>query len=216
MFLHPQHHGAFTDGSYLLSNAAGATDGAGDEEGRVAHMFGFLIGTLSLFGLIKVARGGGRWGRGGGWGRGRSGGRRTWMLRRLFQHLDTTSGQEKVIDFVADDVERAGRALADEGHRARTEYARAMQGATFDTETVHASFERQKLALDDLQKALLAGMQKVHEVLEPDQRRAVGELIEYGPRAAAWGGRHGRHGRDRYDRRDNRDAGGPQGAPVNV
>lgn len=176
-------------------------------------MFGFLIGTLSLFGLIKVVRGGGRWGRygGGRWGRG--GGRRTWMLRRLFQHLDTTSGQEKVIDFVADDVERAGRAMADEARRARTEYARAMQGPSFDTETVHASFERQKLALEDLQKALLAGMQKAHEVLEPDQRRAVSELIEYGPRAAAWGGRPGRYGRDR---RDNRDAGGPQGAPVNV
>ena len=51
-------------------------------------MFGFLIGTLSLIGLIKVIRNGRGWG-GHGF---RGGGAKRWMLRRLFQRLDTTPG----------------------------------------------------------------------------------------------------------------------------
>ena len=64
-------------------------------------MFGFFIGTLSLIGLIGVWKSGWHGGHGRGFG-----GPRRWMTRRLFEYLDTTPGQEKVLAQVMDEVEK--------------------------------------------------------------------------------------------------------------
>jgi Spy/CpxP family protein refolding chaperone len=153
-------------------------------------MFGFLVGTLSLFGLIRVAR----WGRHGrgGW---RGGGPRRWMMRRLFERLDTTPGQEKVVIEAVDSTQRAAWQAREELFRARGEYARALRGETFDGEAVNAAFEKQQAAVDEVKKALKQGMQSVHEALNPQQRAELADLSEYGPGRMYGGGWHGRHGR---------------------
>lgn len=150
-------------------------------------MFGFLIGTLSLIGLIKVAR----WGR---YGRHGSGPRR-WMLRRLFQHLDTTPGQEKVIAQAVDDAERKMWATREELFKSRGAFAKAMRGEHFEATAVDAAFDTQQAAFDDLKKSIREGMAAIHEALTPDQRARLGDLIEFGPGRMHGGcGGHFHHG----------------------
>ncbi len=146
-------------------------------------MFGFIIGTLSLIGLVKVWR----WGRHGHgpWGA------RRWMLRRLFQHLDTTPGQEKVISGVVDDVQRKAQAARDAMFGARGDFAKAMRGERFDGAAVDESFEKQQAALDELKKAVKEGLGAVHEALNPEQRARLAELAEHGPGRLHGCGDHG-------------------------
>src|SRR5215475_12529685 len=78
------------------------------EEGE-GKMFGFIIGTVCLIALLKVLRRGYGYGWSHGCGpcgagydgshHGRFGGGfgRRWMLRWLFERLETTPGQERVI-----------------------------------------------------------------------------------------------------------------------
>lgn len=141
-------------------------------------MFGFIVGTLCLIGLIKVARGHYGWGH--GHGRGRHGGMRRWMLRGLYQRLDTTPGQEKVIAEVFDDLEREAMALKDEARRSRADLAWAMRAEAFDDGPLKDSFAKQKASVDKLQEAVVAGARKIHEVLTPEQRGLASELIEKG------------------------------------
>jgi Spy/CpxP family protein refolding chaperone len=152
-------------------------------------MFGFLIGTLSLIGLIKLSRFG-RYGHG-------AGGPRRWMLRRLYQRLDTTPGQEKVIAEVLDDVERKGQAVREQFVTSRGGFARAMRGEHFDNAAVGEAFDAQQASLEELKKATREGMSRVHEALNPDQRKVLGDLLEHGPGALHGCGGHGHFGHHR-------------------
>jgi len=142
-------------------------------------MFGLLVGTLSLIGLVKVLRHGPH---GYGHSGRRGGGPRRWMLRRLFQRLDTTHGQEKVIDEVTAEVETKFWAAREQMVNARTTYARAVRGEHFDSAAVGEAFDAQQASLEEVKKVLREGLAKVHEALEPEQRKLLGDLIEYGPR----------------------------------
>ena len=167
-------------------------------------MFGFLIGTLSLIGLIKLSRWQ-RYGYGyggyGGYG-GRRGGPRSWMLRRLFQRLDTTPGQEKVILEAFETLREKGQAFRENVVGSRTDFAKAVSGEHFDAETVRDTFAKHEVAFDTLKQSLIEQLQKVHEALNPEQRKQVAQLIENGPRAfhggygmgGGCGHRMGRHG----------------------
>lgn len=151
-------------------------------------MFGFIIGTLSLIGFIKVLR----WGRGG---YGRFGGPRNWMLRRLFQQLDTTPGQEKVIANAVENAQRVMWQTRSQFFNSRSSFAAAMRGETFDSTSVNAAFDAQQASLDEVKKALKEGMQAVHEALNPEQRARLADLVEFGPGRFGGGGcGHGRFG----------------------
>lgn len=162
-------------------------------------MFGFLVGTICLVALVKVVRGGGHWGH-------HAGGRRRWMLRYAFERLGTTPGQERVIEEVVDEVERKGRAVREEISKLRADIARSMRGENFDTATAREAMDRQQTLIDELRNAAIAGMQKIHEALDPEQRKRVGDLLEFGPGRYAGGcgggffGRHhhGGYGGGRY------------------
>jgi Spy/CpxP family protein refolding chaperone len=172
-------------------------------------MFGFIVGTLSLIGLIKVAR----WGRHGRFGHGRGGGRwGGWMFRRLFERLDTTPGQEKVILEAADEARRVMWQAREEMFRAKSEYAKAMRGEQFDNEAVNAAFEKQQATLEDLKKTLKEKLQSIHEALNPQQRAALADLIEFGPRHLH-GGHCGGAGRFSHGPFGHR---GPVGGPSTV
>ncbi len=155
-------------------------------------MFGILIGTLSLIGFVKVWRGG-RHGFGGG--------RRRWMFRRLFQHLDTTPGQEKVIASAAETVERAAWQARDQVFNSRADFAKAMRGEQFDSAAVNERFEAQQLSLDEMKKALREGFQSVHEALSPEQRNRLADLIEFGPARMHGCGGRGRFGHHNHSYR---------------
>ena len=151
-------------------------------------MFGFIVGTVCLIGLIKVARGGG-WQR--RWNGGLGHGRHSWFLRRLFQRLETTPGQERVIFTAVEGVQRAAFALKDEALRSRVDLAKALRSEQFDSASVREVFSRHEASVQNVEKTLLEGMQSVHEALSPEQRAELADLIEFGPRHGYGHGRGG-------------------------
>jgi Spy/CpxP family protein refolding chaperone len=195
-------------------------DGANPGAGRSVEdvMFGFVIGTLSLVGLLRLMRGGGWRGGYGRWGGGRwGGGPRRWMQRRLFELLDTTPGQEKVLDEVLDEVEKKAWAARDQFRGARGAYARAVRGEHFDGAAVSEAFDAQQVAVEELKKTLREGLAKVHEALRPEQRARLADLIEHGPRGMYGHGCHGHMGhRDHFHGWREARGGGPQGPAVQV
>jgi hypothetical protein len=161
-------------------------------------MFGFLVGTVCLIALVKVVRGRGLWGH-------HAGGRRRWAMRYVFEKLGTTPGQERVIEEVADDLERKGRAMKEELSKLRADFAKSMRGEAFDTAQAREAMDRQQTLIDELRSAAIAGMQKIHEALDSEQRKRVGDLLEFGPSRFGYGGCGGgrfggHHGGDRYGR----------------
>jgi Spy/CpxP family protein refolding chaperone len=168
-------------------------------------MFGFIVGTLSLIGFIKVLR----WGRGyGGYG-----GPRRWMLRRLFQHLDTTPGQEKVISEAVDNAQRVMWQTRSQFFNSRSAFAGAMRGEAFDSAAVNAAFDAQQASLDEVKKAMREGMQAIHEALTPEQRTRLADLVEFGPARMHGGG----CGRARFGGHGFRHAaGGPDSSTVSL
>ncbi len=145
-------------------------------------MFGFLIGTLSLIGFIKVWKGGRRW----------QGGRRRWALRRLYQHLDTTPGQEKVIEGAVDEVERVTRRARGAFVTSGADFAQAFRGEHFDGAKLDERFTAQQTAIDEVKRAVREALQATHEALTPQQRARAADLMEFGPGALHGCGRSGR------------------------
>lgn len=171
-------------------------------------MCGFLLGTACLIGLlVTLARGrggcGGPWGRRGfGWGgggcgyagrssweagdhhhdhhrRGWSGSR--WFLRGLFERLDTTPGQEKVIIAAIDEMRDAGENLRGEIRKTREDVAKAARSPSFDETVMGEAFARHDQALESMRKAAVGAMAKIHAVLDEQQREKLADIIESGP-----------------------------------
>jgi hypothetical protein len=157
-------------------------------------MFGFFIGTVCLIGLIKLARRGryhGHWGHGvhGHGHHGHHGGRGGWgprmMLRRLFERLDTTPGQEKVIVEAIDNFKREAGSARSEVFGARGEVASALRQDAFDEVLLGAALTRIDNTVDTLRKAALDAFGKVHAALDEKQRGILADIVEAGPRGFA-------------------------------
>ncbi len=161
-------------------------------------MFGFVVGALCLVGLLKVARHGGHW-HGGGFGRGSRGGRfgrGRWMLRWLFERLETTPGQEKVILESVDQVREAAFKARGSFRDFGPDVARALRGEKLDHEQLKQAFTRQDTELEEIRRTLLVSLEKIHEALDENQRKELAELIErapmFGGGGYGWRG-HGHH-----------------------
>lgn len=192
-------------------------------------MIGFLVGTACLIGLIKVVRagrhgygggcghgwhgghghghghghgehrgGGGGWG--GGWREGFRGGARNFWLRGLFERLDTTPGQEKVIKQAAEEMFEATRSGRGELEQSRKDVANALRSGIVDETAMGELFARHDEKLREVRKAFVGAFAKVSEALDEDQRKQLADMLERG------GGLGGRMGGGPY--RD-RSGGGP-------
>lgn len=156
-------------------------------------MFGFLIGSACLVGLIAVLKKGHRGcGRGfhGEWhGRHERHGHRGWhgsgrrgWLRWLSTKLDATPGQEKEIAAAIDELIAKFRELRREGKASRDDVARILRNESFDETAMGELFSRHDDALRELQKAFAGALGRIHAALEPDQRAKLAEMIESGTR----------------------------------
>ncbi len=149
-------------------------------------MFGFLIGALSLYGLVKVLRHGrcGHRGFRGGRHRGRHGGPGN-KLRFLFERLDTSPGQEKAIRQavrdVMDEFQNFGGSFGEAKGAARD----VLTSEVFDEGPIDALFEDQDARLARLRVSLKEGLRTVHESLDDEQRSELGRLLR------RFGGRFG-------------------------
>ncbi len=153
-------------------------------------MFGFLFGTASLIGLIAVLRGGHH-----GWRGHRHFGQRR-MLHWLFQRLDTTHGQEKVIATAVEDLNQSWYGLRDELRLTREELARAMRSSQFDHQAVEGVWARHDKLINTLRERLTINLAKIHEALDPRQRELFADLLQSGPRMhhGGWRSRRCGHG----------------------
>jgi hypothetical protein len=167
-------------------------------------MFGFVIGFLCLFGLIKVLRygragacGGGRWGMHGGWGHhghhghgggwGRHGGWREggggggdFWLRGLYQKLDATPGQEKVIRAAVDQIKEAVKGARGELETSRRDVAKAVRTGAVDEVQLGELFARHDEKLREVRLAFVGALAKVNEALDEDQRKRLADMLEGG------------------------------------
>jgi Spy/CpxP family protein refolding chaperone len=146
-------------------------------------MFGIFIGTACLIGLAVVLRrgrygyecgpGGGQWGRRGGrFGFGRRG------LYRIFQKLETTPGQEKVILSAISDLKEHARDARAGMRGTVNEVAEALRGEDFDDDAFAAIFEPHLSRIENLRSEFARTVHKIHEVLAPEQRDRLADFIE--------------------------------------
>jgi Spy/CpxP family protein refolding chaperone len=153
-------------------------------------MFGFFVGTLCAIGFVAVLRrrswgGYGRWGHHHrhGWGHhgpGRWGG---FGLYGLFHRLDTSPGQEKAIRAAVEELRESLSAFTPELRASRSEVANALRGEVFDARALEGALDGHMVELRSLGSAVATTMAKVHEALDPDQRRRLARMIESGPHA---------------------------------
>ncbi len=192
-------------------------------------MFGFLIGTLSLIGLVKVLRAGsprmcgshwrghhgGHWnhqgwgrhgGHGGHWGRdgghdddrrvvtkavevGREGGPFGLIpLRFLFEALDTTVGQEKVIKAAYKEVRDAMGHVEGEAEETRAQIANAIRRGTVDETDLGELYARHDEKLRTIRTAFFGALAKVTDALDEDQRKKLADMLDRSERGAHRGG----------------------------
>jgi hypothetical protein len=139
-------------------------------------MFGFLIGTASLVGLVWVLSHGRYW---HGYGHAHGCYRRgPHHLYGVLARLDTTPGQEKVIrsaveDFV-DSLRERGRLL----RQSAEDIGRAVRGEQLDEALLGDVFARHDRLLAELRRDAVAALGRVHETLDEGQRRKLARLME--------------------------------------
>ncbi len=95
--------------------------------------------------------------------------------------LSATPGQEKVIAAAADEVFEAGRAAHEAMRGTKKDVAEVFVGPAFDESLLGDVFSRQDDAIRNLRLAVTGALGKVHEVLEPEQRARLAELLARGP-----------------------------------
>jgi Spy/CpxP family protein refolding chaperone len=157
---------------------------------------GFLIGTLCLFGLVRVLTrrrwyggfhhyGGHGYGYGGGpygWGHGgppwRGHGRG--FLWSVLGRLDATPSQEKAILGALDELKDTARELRGTVRETRGDVARTVRGPEFDESAFQAASTRIDEATHKMRSAVAATLGKIHGVLDDRQRKILGEMIDSG------------------------------------
>lgn len=172
-------------------------------------MIGFLIGTVCLIGLVKVLRWG-RWHRhgygygyghghghgcgghgrhgwhgrgrgfGGGWGRGA-------FLRGMFERLETTPGQEKVILQAAEDLQAAFQKLRPAA-KGMEDLAAALRAESFDEGSAAKFSVEAEEMFGSVRTAVLDALRKVHEVLDARQRGMLADFLERRFQGRGFGG----------------------------
>jgi hypothetical protein len=151
-------------------------------------MLGFVAGAVGVVLVMRWVRwrrwqrhaGHGGW-HGRGWDEAPSPG--AWRRRRLsglFRRMDATPAQERVLLEAVEQVEGALEAAAREARGWGADLARAVQGEQLDAQPLRERFARQDVAREELRRTLLGALARVHEALQPDQRRVLARALDWG------------------------------------
>lgn len=157
-------------------------------------MFGIVVGTVCLVGLIGLAKGSRRGchGRGfdrrseggsrGGRGRRRSG-RMTRAVGEMFKRkLDLDEDQEDIVDLAFKDLHAALKDFGEVMKDSRGDVVDAFRGEVVDDGGLEAVFARQDEEVSRARRQLVSAFKQVHAVLEPDQREAAAEWLASQPK----------------------------------
>lgn len=116
----------------------------------------------------------------GGYPRGYREGAGRWILRPLFERLDATPGQERVIITAFEALKAQRESVRDAVRATGTDAARAFRGESLDETHLGEAFAKQDAALEAAQKALFDALNSVHQALDPEQRRVLADWMERG------------------------------------
>jgi hypothetical protein len=123
-------------------------------------------------------------------GGGLRGGAAPWfLLRRLLRQVEVTPTQERAIRAAVDEFRETLKPLRAEGRRSRGDLAAAMRRTSLDEVALGEMFARHDRAAEELRRALVGLLAKVHEVLDDIQRERLAALLEKGPRGFPFGDR---------------------------
>ncbi len=156
-------------------------------------MFGFILGTLSLIGLIKVVGGGHRshWGRHGhrshhrrGWrgGRGRTGGGGFWRAGAevLKRRLDLDEDQGDIVDHALKDLRESTKEFKEVLKDSREDLADAFRGDKVDDASLAAIFARHDEELVSSRRGIVSALKQIHAVLDEEQRNRAADWLGNG------------------------------------
>jgi hypothetical protein len=127
-------------------------------------------------------------GDGGGWDEDgpRRSRRGSWFLRGLFEQLETTPGQERVVVEAVEELREAARKVRGEGRQTMEDVGKAMKSPVFDEALFGDLFSRHDVALEGVRKAFVGAAAKIHDVLDEQQRERFARLVSSGRFAPFW------------------------------
>jgi hypothetical protein len=111
-----------------------------------------------------------------------------WALRSLFERLETTPGQERVILAAFDELRENRKAVRDEVRQTRVDLAHAVEGGLIEDATLEESYARHDRMLAQLRVGFTEVLKKVVEALDEPQRKELASLLEGGFFRGGWGG----------------------------
>lgn len=101
-------------------------------------------------------------------------------LRWLFERLDTTPGQEKVILEAVDQIFEAAKQAKGEWRLSFGDVAKAMRGEEFGHDSVGDAWVRHDALFEKVRLSVVTALQHVHAALDDKQRKILSELLERG------------------------------------
>jgi hypothetical protein len=142
-------------------------------------MLGIIVGTVCVVGLVRMLgrRRGWRGRFGYGPGRHGYGRRRRWMLGSLFERLQTTPGQEKVIVSALEELRETRKSVRDELKQTRGDLARAVKGGLVDDASLEDTFSRHDRVLAVARVSFVEALKKITEVLDEEQRKKAADVL---------------------------------------
>jgi uncharacterized membrane protein len=166
-------------------------------------MFGFIFGTVCLFGLMGIARramwhryagphghhhgyaGHGCGPRGyGGFRRGRPDRMSEGFVRAagevVKRRLGIDEEQEPIVDHALVDLRKALKTLSDELKDTRGAVAGAFAAEAVDDAALATAFARQDDAVARARREVVSAMKQVHAVLDADQRKRASDWLAAG------------------------------------
>jgi uncharacterized membrane protein len=99
------------------------------------------------------------------------------ILRSLFERLNTTPGQERVIQEAVNELKQAGRKIHEERRSTVKDVADAIRGDDFSTEAMGNAFARVDGAVETMRTAAFSALAKVHDALDENQRKKLADLL---------------------------------------
>ncbi|MET0404547.1 MAG: Spy/CpxP family protein refolding chaperone, partial [Cystobacter sp.] len=112
--------------------------------------------------------------------RGGMAGRWSWRrpLHQVFERLETSPGQEKVLVQAAEDVSGAATKLKGAWSDTRQAWARSLRGEHFDAEALRELDAKQDALVAEMRETLRVSLSRIHEALDPRQRQELADLLE--------------------------------------
>lgn len=105
------------------------------------------------------------------------------MLRGLFERLQTTPGQERVIAEALRELRGAFKKAADEKAKGAKQVAEALRGDDFKVENMAEAFVHLESSVEAVRDASFSALAKIHDALDDKQRRLLADLVGRGGRA---------------------------------